>query len=133
MSSKSSSPGEDSLSRRERQIMDIIYATGEASARDVLEKLPDAPTYATVRTLLRVLLEKGHLTHRTEGRSYYYAPARTREAVGKNALKRLLETFYEGSVEQAVSGLLNLKDTELDANELKRIEALIDEHKQTLK
>ena len=119
----------DPLTRRERQIMDIIYAAGEASARDILERLSDPPTYATVRTLLRVLLDKGQLEHRAKGRSYIYTPTHPRESVAKGALKRLLETFYEGSVEQAVSGLLELKETRLDAEELKRIEALIRDQK----
>mgnify|MGYP001814848953 CR=1 FL=1 len=130
---KRSAPEGDPLSRRERQIMDIIYATGEASARDVWEQMPDAPSYATVRTLLRVLLEKGHLRHRREGRSYIYSPSRSREAVARTAMRRLLETFYGGSVEQAVCGLLELRDTEIDRAELERIEQLIEARKTRTK
>jgi len=123
----------DPLSRRERQIMDIIFARGESSAREIWAELPDAPTYATVRTLLRVLLEKGHLKHRVEGRSYIYSPKKSRDTVAKSALQRLLQTFYGGSVEQAVSGLLEAADTELDEAELERIEALIEQQKQNAK
>jgi len=123
----------DPLSRRERQIMDIVFAGTEVSARDVWSQLPDPPSYATVRTLLRVLLEKGHLKHRVEGRSYIYSPKKSRDTVAKSALKRLLETFYGGSVEQAVSGLLEAADTELEPAELERIEALIEQQKQNAK
>ena len=113
--------------------MDIVYAAGQVSAREVWERLADAPSYATVRTLLRVLLEKGHLRHRREGRSYIYSPSRSRESVAKSALQRLLQTFYGGSVEQAVSGLLELRDTDLDRAELERIEDLIEQHKRNPK
>ena len=119
----------DPLSRRERQIMDIIYAAGQTSARDVWERLPDPPSYATVRTLLRVLLEKGHLKHRVDGRSYIYSPKKSRDSVAKSALQRLLQTFYGGSVEAAVSGLLEVADTDLNEAELERIEKLIEQQK----
>lgn len=126
-------PSSDPLSRRERQIMDIILSSGEASARDIWEQMPDAPTYATVRTILRVLLEKGHLQHRQEGRSYIYSPKQSRDSVATSALQRLLQTFYGGSVEQAVNGLLQLKDTDLAPDELERIEQLIEQKKQNTK
>lgn len=110
--------------------MDIIYASGKASARQVWEQMADQPSYATVRTILRVLLEKGHVRHRQEGRSYIYEPSRSRETVAKSALRRLLRTFYDGSVELAVSGLLELRDAEIDDAELQRIQKLLDRHRE---
>ena len=134
-SPKSTTPRnpDDPLSRRERQIMDIIYAGGEVSARTVWAELPDPPSYATVRTLLRVLLEKGHVKHRVDGRTYIYSPKKSRASVAKSALERLLKTFYGGSVEQAVSGLLEVADTDLGEAELERIEKLIEQQKLNTK
>jgi predicted transcriptional regulator len=120
---------DDPLSRRERQVMDILYALGRASAREVMEQIPDAPGYATVRSTLRVLVEKGELTYNKQGRSYIYAPRKSRAKVARSALSRLLQTFYGGSVGQAVSGLLELESAEIDADELERIEGLIEAHK----
>ncbi len=116
----------DPLSRRERQIMDIIYAAGSATAREIHEQMIDPPTYATVRTILRVLLEKNQLKHRQEGKSYIYSPVNPREVVAESAMKRLVRTFYDGSVEQAVSGLLGLDDKKLDIAELERIKEMIE-------
>lgn len=109
--------------------MDIVYAKQRASAREIWAGLADAPSYATVRTILRVLLEKGHLKRRLEGRSYIYLSTRSRSSVARKALNRVLQTFYGDSVEDAVYGLLQLRDGELSAEELARIETLIDEHK----
>jgi BlaI family penicillinase repressor len=116
---------EEALTRRERQIMDVVYASGSATARDIWQKLPDAPTYATVRTILRVLLEKKHLKFRKEGRTYVYLPVKPRDEVAYSAMKRLLKTFYDGSVEQAVSSMLGMQDKHLDLAELERIEQII--------
>src|SRR4051812_22619441 len=91
------------LSRRERQIMDIIYARGEASAATVLAELPDPPSYSAVRALLAILVEKGHLKHRSEQGRYIFAPTLRRAQAGRSALLRVLETFYEGSIEKAVA------------------------------
>ena len=113
--------------------MDIIYSVNEATARTVWEKLPDAPSYATVRTLLRILLDKGHLQHRVEGRSFIYSPQKSRESVAKGAWQRLLQTFYGGSIEQAIAGLLDPADTRLQPEEIKRIEELLKAHKPTAK
>lgn len=115
------------LSRRERQIMDVIYARGEASATAVVDTIPDAPTRTSIRTLLRILEEKGHLKHRKEGREFIYYPARAREKAGKSAFRRLLETFFEGSLEKAVAAHLADPGAEVDREELKRISALIAE------
>ena len=124
--------GEAALSRRERQIMDIVYARGHATGREIWEGLSDAPTYATVRTILRVLLEKKHLTYRKEGRSYIYRPVRKRGEAAHSAMNRLLQTFYDGSVEQAVS-MLGMKDKNLDLAELEKIEQLIKQAKENIK
>lgn len=110
--------------------MDIVYAKARASAREIWAELADAPSYATVRTILRVLLEKGHLKRRLEGRSYIYLPTRSRASVARRALDRVLQTFYGDSVEDAVHGLLQLRDGELSAEELARIEDLIETHKR---
>ena len=109
--------------------MDIVYGLGKASAREVLAEIPDPPGYATVRSILRVLVEKGELTYKKEGRSYIYAPRKSRAKVARSALARLLQTFYGGSVGQAVSGLLELEHGEIDEEELERIELLIEAHK----
>jgi predicted transcriptional regulator len=115
-----------SLSRRERQIMDVIYRLGEASAQDVLERLPDPPSYSAVRALLRVLVDKGHVKHREDGTRYVYAPVVSREQARRNALKQMVGTFFDGSAAQAAAALLNLKDADLSDEELDRLEALIE-------
>ena len=89
------------LSRRERQIMDIIYQKGQATAADVLALLPDPPSYSTVRALLRILEEKGHLVHKREGHHYVFRPTVKREKVQRSAMKHLLHTFFDNSIEQA--------------------------------
>lgn len=118
-------PSEKPLARRERQIMDIIFARGSATAREILEALDDAPTDATVRTILRVLERKGHLNHTVDGKTFVYAPTRCRDAEAASALRRLVQTFFDGSVERAVSGLLQLDEKKLDVAEVARIEKLI--------
>ena len=117
------------LSRRERQIMEIIYARGEASAAQVLEDLPDPPSYSAVRALLAILEQKGQLKHRSEQGRYIYAPTRRRSKAGRSALVRVLETFYEGSLEKAVAALLQ-SDSRLTADELKRLGELIEQARQ---
>jgi predicted transcriptional regulator len=113
------------LSRRERQIMDIIFARGEATAAEVNDALPDVRSDSTVRTLLRILEEKGHLKHREDGQRFVYVPTRTRAAESKSALKRVVKTFFEGSLADAVAALVDTADGKLPAEELKRIEAII--------
>ncbi len=119
--------GEEQLSRRERQIMDIIYARGEASAADVHQALPDAPTRTAVRTLLRILEEKGHLTHTQVGLSYVYRPNRPRGTAGRSALRRVLATFFEGSLEKAVAAHLGDPTADLAPEELARLANLINQ------
>jgi|SRR5439155_2479978 len=114
------------LSRRERQIVDILYRRGRATAADVMEDLPGDPSYSTVRTQLRVLEEKGHVRHEEDGQRYVYAPAVPRRTVRKSAMKHVIETFFEGSVEQAVAALLGGEGSRLTEEELDRIEELIE-------
>ena len=113
------------LSRRERQIIDILYRRGRATAAEVMEDLPGDSTYSTVRTQLRVLEEKGHIRHEQDGQRYVYSPAVPRGTVRRSALKHLVETFYEGSVEQAVAALLGGEGSRLTDEQLDRIEQLI--------
>jgi predicted transcriptional regulator len=116
----------DGLSRRERQIMDVIYERGQATAAEVLEGLPDPPSYSAVRALLRVLEDKGHLKHESEGPRYVFMPTVARERARKSALKQLLKTFFDGSTEQAVAALLDLSSSKLSDAELNRLSNLID-------
>jgi BlaI family penicillinase repressor len=113
------------LSRRERQIMDIVYARGVASASRVLEDMPDPLSRATVRTMLRILEEKGHLKHHKQGREFIYQPTRPRRRVGQSALRRVLNTFFDGSLEQAVAAHLADRGAAPSAEELKRLAELL--------
>ena len=113
------------LSRRERQIMDILYRRGRATAAEVNEDLPGEPHYSTVRTQLRVLEEKGHVRHAEEGLRYVYMPAVPRRAARKSALKHLVDTFFDGSAEHAVAALLGGEGARLTDAELDRISDLI--------
>jgi BlaI family penicillinase repressor len=118
------------LSRRERQIMDILYQRGRASASEILEALPDPPTYSAVRAKLRVLEEKGHVRHEEESLHYVYLPTLARETARRSAMSHMVATFFEGSVEQAVAALLDLSAAKLSAEDLERISGLIDEAKK---
>jgi predicted transcriptional regulator len=118
------------LTRRERQIMDILYRRGRATANDVLEDLPGAPHYSTVRTQLRVLEEKGHVTHEEDGVRYVYMPALPRRAARKSALRHLVDTFFDGSAEQVVAAVLGGEGARLSEEELDRIAELIDKAKK---
>jgi predicted transcriptional regulator len=113
------------LSRRERQIMDILYRRGRATAAEVMQDLPGTPSYSTVRTQLRVLEEKGHVRHGEEGQKYVYAAAVPRHAARRSALRHLVNTFFEGSAEKAVTALVG-DAARLSPEELDRIAALID-------
>jgi BlaI family transcriptional regulator, penicillinase repressor len=116
---------EEHLSRRERQIMDILYARGEASAADVHAELPDPPSRTAVRTLLRILEEKGHLRHKQLGLKYIYQPVRPRVPAGRSAFRRVLDTFFDGSLEKAVAAHLGDSAAELAPDELARLSDLI--------
>lgn len=117
---------EQALSRRERQIMDVIYAAGKATATEVVEALPGNPSNSTVRTLLRILVEKGHLKQKFDGPRYVYRPKRSRPKAARGELKRVVETFFDGSVEQAVAGLLQSPDLKLNEDELDRLGQIIE-------
>lgn len=114
------------LSRRERQIIDILYRLGRATAAEVMQDLPGDPSYSTVRTQLRVLEEKGHVRHEDDGQRYVYSPAVPRGTVRRSALKHLVETFFDGSVEQTVAALLGADGARLSPSELERIAELIE-------
>jgi BlaI family penicillinase repressor len=115
------------LTRRERQIMDVLYRRTRATAADVMADLPGEPNYSTVRTQLRVLEDKGHVRHEEEGLRYVYAPAVPRHAARKSALKHLVETFFDGSAEQVVAAVLGGEASRLSDDDLERIAALVAE------
>ena len=116
---------ERNLSRRERQIMDVIYAREMATAAEVHAALPDPPSKTAVRTLLRILETKGHLTHEQDGPRFVYRAVRSRQRVGRSSLRRVLDTFFGGSLERAVAAHLTDSATGLSADELKRLSQLI--------
>jgi predicted transcriptional regulator len=117
------------LSRRERDIMDILFRRGRATAEEVMHELSGEPTSSTVRTQLRVLEEKGHVRHVEEGRRFVYLPAVPRAAVRKVALRHVMDTFFDGSVERVVAALLGGEGSRLTDVELERIQDLIDKAK----
>lgn len=117
----------DGLSRREREIMDVIYQRGQATAAEVMEGLAQPPSYSAVRALLRVLEEKGHLRHESQGPRYLFMPTVPRERARKSALKQLVQTFFDGSAEQAVAALLDLSASKFSQDELDRLSQLIDQ------
>jgi BlaI family penicillinase repressor len=119
--------GHRNLSRRERQIMDILYQRGRASASEIHEALPDAPTYSAVRAKLRVLEEKGHVRHEEESLRYVYVATVARDSARKSAMRHMLSTFFEDSVEQAVAALLDLSSANLSKKDLDRISSLIEQ------
>ena len=105
--------------------MDVIYARGEATAAEVGEGLPDAPSYSAIRALLRILVDKGVLTHRQEGTRYVYVPTEPVEKASKSALTQVVETFFEGSLANAVAALVDSKDAKISPEELERLEEII--------
>jgi predicted transcriptional regulator len=115
------------LSRRERQIMDVVYRVGRASVGDVLERIPDPPSYSAVRALMRILEEKQHLRHEQDGPRYVYLPTVPRDTAQRSALSHLVRTFFQGSTEAAVAALLELDDGALSDLELNRISGMIEQ------
>ena len=113
------------LSKRERQIMDIIYAHGEATATRVLAEMPDPLSRAAVRTFLKILEDKGHLKHERQGREYVFRPTQARRRVGQSAFQRVLDVFFSGSLGQAVGAYLVENERELDPRELAKVAELI--------
>ena len=114
----------DPLSRRERQILDILYAKGSATVADVQDALPDAPSYSAVRALLRILEEKGHARHEAQGTRYLYLPMVPRERARNSALTRIVQTFFDGSAAQAAAALVD--SGSLSDEELSRLSSLIE-------
>lgn len=109
------------LSRREREVMDVLYRRGEATVGEVMEDLQDPPTYSAVRSILRVLKQKGHITHREDGPRYVYAPSVERERARRVALDHLVNTFFDGSAEHALAALLRRSDLDLNEAQIHRL------------
>jgi predicted transcriptional regulator len=109
------------LSRRERQVMDILYRRNEATVAEVMADLPDPPTYSAVRSILRILMEKNLITHREDGPRYVYLPVVNTERARDDALKHVIRTFFDGSAEQAVAAVLRVSDTRLSDAEIDQL------------
>ena len=118
------------LSRRERQIMDVLYKAGRASVADVLSQLGGKPHYSTVRAQLRVLEEKGHVRHEEDGSRYVYVPTVPRDVARRSALRHLVETFFDGSAEKAVTALLGDETSQVSPEELERLAQLIEKSRK---
>ncbi len=113
------------LSRRERQIMDVIYELEEATAAQVMERLPNPPGYSAVRALLKVMEEKGHLNHKMEGPRYVFIPTLPREQARETALRHLVDTFFDGSTEKVVAALLDISEAKLADEDYQRLSQII--------
>jgi predicted transcriptional regulator len=116
----------EALSRRERQIMDIVYRRGEATAAQILDDLSDPPSYSAIRALLRILVDKKHLQHREDGPRYVYSPVLSRQTARARALSQVVNTFFDGSALKAASALLGSSQRRLSKSELDELSALID-------
>jgi predicted transcriptional regulator len=116
----------ESLSRRERQIMDIVYRRGEATAAQILDEMADPPSYSAIRALLRILVDKEHLQHRQDGPRYVYSPLVSPQKARARALAKVVNTFFEGSALKAASALLGSSQRKLTKAELDELDALID-------
>jgi len=116
----------ETLSRRERQILDILYARGRATAAEIQTALPDSPSYSTTRTLLRILEEKGHARHEADGPRYVFLPKVSRQKARVTALRHMLQTFFDGSAGDAAAALVDGSAAEMSTEELNRLEELIE-------
>ena len=123
-------PDSVTLSRRERQIMDILYRLGSGTAAEVQQNLPEAPSYSAVRALLRILEDKGHLKHAYDGPRYVYAPIVSRPVAQKSALKQMVKTFFDGSTSNAVAALLDMSGSDLSESELNRLSKIVEQAKR---
>jgi predicted transcriptional regulator len=123
-------PESSDLSRRERQIMDAVFALGEATVNQVVESIPSPPTAMAVRRMMHILEEKGHLRRRESGREVVYAPRQDKEKAGRHAFERVLETFFGGSLEEALAAHLHSRKDKLSDEERERLIALIEQAKQ---
>jgi predicted transcriptional regulator len=124
-------PSHLELSRRERQIVDILYAQGRATAAEVQSLLPDPPSYSAVRAMLRILEEKGHVRHEQDGPRYVYLPTVARENAKRSAMRHMLQTFFDGSTAQAISALLDDSSAKLSDADLDRLARMIEEARRT--
>jgi len=115
------------LTRRERQIMDVVYTLGQATAAQVHERVPDAPSLSSVRKLILILEQRGHLRHVQDGRRFVYAPAEPRQSAARSAMRQVLSTFFGGNLETAVATLLSEAETELSDEEAARLASLIEQ------
>jgi len=122
--------GGGGFSRREREIMNALYRLGKASAAEIREQIPDPPTYTAIRTHLSILERKGHIRHESDGTRYIYMPQIAREQMGRRAIDNLLNTFFDNSVERAVTAMLTRKDAEMSREDLDRLSRLIDKAKR---
>lgn len=123
-------PEKDTLSRRERQIMDVLYRLGSATAAEVQANIADAPSYSAVRALLRILVDKGHIKHSYDGPRYVYAPIVSRPVAQKSALKQLVKTFFDGSTSNAVAALLDMSGKDLSDGELEKLAKIVEQAKR---
>jgi BlaI family penicillinase repressor len=118
------------LPRRERQILEVIYQLGEASVGDVLARLPDPPSYSAVRTIMRLLEQKGHLRHRRELTKYVYRPTQSLESASRSALAHVVKTFFSGSAPDAVAAILDATGDDLTDDDLRRLEEIVEKAKK---
>jgi predicted transcriptional regulator len=125
-----SEPQSAKFSRREREIMDALYELGRASAAQILEQIPDPPSNTAIRTLLSILEKKGHVRHVSDGTRYIYEPLVAREQMSRRAVDSLLKTFFDNSVERAVTALLTRKDADISREDLDRLSSLIEKAKR---
>ena len=123
-------PIDRQLSRRERQIMDVLYQMAEATAAEVQERLPEAPSYSAVRAMLRILEDKGHIKHYEDGPRYVYRPVVARDTAQKSAVSHMLRTFFNGSVEAAMTALLDATDRKLSRDEVDRLSSIIEQQRR---
>src|SRR5580658_6728625 len=127
---KSEIPEKSGHSRREREILDALYKLGKASAAQILEQIPNAPTYTAIRTHLSILEKKGHVRHISDGTRYIYEPLVAREQMGRRAIDSLLKTFFDNSVAGAVTALLGRSDADIPKEDLERLSRLIEKAKR---
>jgi predicted transcriptional regulator len=113
------------VSRRERQIMDIVFRQGRATVSEVLDQMPDPPSYSAVRAMMKVLEDKGHLRHEQDGLAYVYFPTVSVESASRSAVSHLLRTFFQGSAERAVAAVLQSSASKLSDDELQRIAQMV--------
>lgn len=122
-------PFDQQLSRRERQIMEIVYQRGKASVADVIEAMDEPPSYSAIRTIMNLMVDKGFLKYKCEGKKYVYFPTVAREKASRSAINSLIDTFFSGSVAQAVVSLINSNKNNLSGDDLDRLAKLIDDAK----